>query len=503
MSGISVDQLARRQFVLGTNRDALWKGACVVQVSGACFLHHCQSLPVRKIQDAEGDSWFVLGIAISTVANKSQPSVDGLTKAAITQSTCDWSGRWILVGNEQLQPDAASLLGCFYLPRHTGRTGAWASSSLALLALVAADCVGTEYAGEFHHHDSIEWYPLPHARFANVRRLLPTQSLRLDSRTAFFNNYGAGSTSKHERTEDLVAALESRLTTCIKNLANAYSKILLPLTAGMDSRLLLAIAASSGCTVHCFTHEHSNISSADRTVPQRLAHIAGVSHQLVKQRLPDKERERHYDAFTHRMYAGSPRQRFIHNQWKGIGKSDGILLSGNCLEVGRRFYAHVFQQLGMYGDFENNPDTTINKHFLLHSNPELLHAMLEWLSWVRHNPTPGIDWCDRLYIEQRLAGWYAGVEHAFDLLPVEHVPPANCLAIYRIMLLIEPTMRRSGVHQRTIIKRLMPDLLKLPFNPESRVRKYRSRLKAAWAHARMDPFARQIVALFQRDKTVR
>src|SRR5205085_2877275 len=61
----------------------------------------------------------------------------------------------------------------------------------------------------------------------------------------------------------------------------------LPLTAGYDSRLLLAAARAAEVDVTTFTFENPRMSRADRDLPPALARIPNVEHRLIE---PDGRR---------------------------------------------------------------------------------------------------------------------------------------------------------------------------------------------------------------------
>lgn len=456
---VAPEVLARRQYVLSSSSVPEWAGAQVVRVATNCFLHHCSSLPVSRLQDAQGTVWLLLGIAIPTGSEECPATtVPGLDTAAVREASIEWAGRWLLIGNGQIQPDAAALLRCFYIPAMDNASRVWASSSLALLAAVAPDAVGTESSFEFHHQQSIEWYPLPQSRFEGVRQLLPTQNLSIETRQSRFNGYGG--VIEPQPYDEVLRAFQARLVAFFERVRDRWSPLHLPLTAGLDSRVLLAAAGTAGCPVKCFTQEHQKMHRHDRTIPKRVARKAGVSYRLITPGPPDPSRQRLYDAFTHRTYATIVRETFVNQQYEGI--EAGLLLRGNCFEVGRRGYGQRFLRKPHLTRLEQ-----ITYFFKMEAGTPLEAALKSWLKWIDDHPVPGLEWHDRFHIEQRLAGWYAAIEQALDLLPVDHVPPVNCLATYRLMLSLDPEVRQRGDHQRDMIRRLMPSLLKVPINPTS------------------------------------
>ncbi|MEX2670969.1 MAG: hypothetical protein WD294_02540 [Phycisphaeraceae bacterium] len=381
----------------------------------------------------------------------------------------DWSGRWLLIGDGAVLPDAAALLRCLFLAEGQSSRGVWASSSLALLAALAGEKVGDEFPEDFYHQRSIEWYPLPRSRFANVRQLLPTQSLSLETRKPTFSNYAQP--IEPRPYEEVVQALQERLITFFGFVKSNWSTVHLPLTAGMDSRVLLAAAKAAGCDVQCFTQAHAKMHPHDRVVPEQVARAAEVPYRFIDASEPDLARQQLYDGFTHRTYATIVRETFVNDQYRGI--DSGILLRGNCFEVARRGYAIRFWEAPVVEGFQ-----AMLRRFDLSPEAEVASSLAEWLDWAQANPVTGLEWTDRFHLEQRLAGWYAAIEQALDLLPVEHVPPVNSVGIYRLLLSLDGDLRQRGEHQHDLIQRMWPILLTVPINPvEQQKRTLRRRLR--------------------------
>jgi hypothetical protein len=92
-------------------------------------------------------------------------------------------------------------------------------------------------------------------------------------------------------------------------------------------------------------------------------------------------------------------------------------------------------------------------------------ALAEWVEVLKRTPVRGLDWRDRLYLEQRLGGWLSALEQGLDITLGERVHIANAAATYNLMLELPEETRAQAQHQRDLVARLAPTLAEFPFNP--------------------------------------
>lgn len=97
---------------------------------------------------------------------------------------------------------------------------------------------------------------------------------------------------------------------------------------------------------------------------------------------------------------------------------------------------------------------------------QVLAAIGEGLKWVALMSQTSLDWRDRYYIEQRLAGWQSSKEQVYDLRAQERFPVINCARNYALMLSLPEVWRSEGRYQAELIRRTIPALLKDVINPD-------------------------------------
>ena len=93
-----------------------------------------------------------------------------------------------------------------------------------------------------------------------------------------------------------------------------------------------------------------------------------------------------------------------------------------------------------------------------------VEGLREWLEWVHETPLPHLDWRDRLFLEQRNAGWFSAKEQLYDLTRLERFPILNSARNYSLLLGVAEEYRQGSQIQVELIRRLHSALLDYPFN---------------------------------------
>jgi hypothetical protein len=239
-----------------------------------------------------------------------------------------------------------------------------------------------------------------------VGRLLPSQLLDL-SRGRPEPRSWLPDVAPRGSYEEVVGEVGQQLVTSLRRLASRIGSesVWVPLTGGFDSRLVLAAALRAGLPVRTYTNYRAGMSLADLELPELVARVAGVPHE-----------------------------------WHRPGRANA------------------------HGSVPP-PASTIAEGLREPPGTPAQAALAEWISTVDQSRVPGLDWRDRLYLEQRLAGWLSAVEQSLDLVFAERVHVANSAATYALLLSLPEDVRARSHHQRDLIALLFPPLAELPFNP--------------------------------------
>jgi hypothetical protein len=133
-------------------------------------------------------------------------------------------------------------------------------------------------------------------------------------------------------------------------------------------------------------------------------------------------------------------------------------------EVGRCFYHRKFSEAAP-ADLAESIAARFRFREFHADSPAHLTGIAEWAEWVGRTPCSGLDWRDRLYLEQRLGGWASSIEQALDLTAYERAYIANSHLYISTALTLPEETRLVGRHHVDLIRRMAPELLRFPFNP--------------------------------------
>lgn len=457
-------RLHRRQFILGPDPFVPHDGWLTAPVAGVGYLSHSPDLLVQTVVDAESCEWYLLGFALEANERKPDPivQISHARTSDVAHLYRSWAGRWLLIGNGTIHMDATGLAGCFYhQPGGRNDDCIWVSSSAALLGELLRIDMTPERT--LIHGGGFDWFPPPRSRFPSIRRLIPSQILVL----------GDGSLMPRllipekplvDSDDDLLDAIQEYLISAMQRLARTTDSLWLALTSGYDSRLLLATAVASGVPVRTFTNQHSKLTRSDVLLPPLLAKAAGLEHHKPYGTPFSRDLEELYDQHTAGHAVGPDRMYLSHRYYNWTEPGD-VILRGGVVPAGAGRYVSKFPSKG--GAVP--PDANVIVSGMMPGNgrahPALVCAIEEWVDWVRQAPEEGLDWRERLYIEQRIGGWLSSIEQSLDLINGQtfHLPNSHQYLSYVTQI---SAIRRIGKrHQAELIRRMAPELSRFPFNP--------------------------------------
>lgn len=243
---------------------------------------------------------------------------------------------------------------------------------------------------------------------------------------------------------------------------NSRYKLALSITAGWDSRVLLAASKDHVDTIYIYTLILRRMTkrSYDVAIPQSI-----LNKQRIKHHILDCRSE--IDINFHRQYKANV--DLAHDSWAdgayGILEEfpyDRIALLGSCLEIARCFY----YQYGIH-------DEIFSPHQLVHLEPgwDTIPFIGEYIEgWLKSATDVcsqvDLDILDLFYWEHRMGGWLAQALLEWDIA-YEALSLYNYRPLLVTMLGTPIKYRRApnySLVQRTI-EYLWPDLLNWPINP--------------------------------------
>jgi hypothetical protein len=381
------------------------------------------------------------------------------------ESTNTYGGRWILIVNKDKQTilfnDAAGLRQVF----HTNNKIAdsfWCASQPGILAelfnlKICEEAV--EYIDSYEFRKNHEFrFPGYSSPYREINHLLPNHLLDLGAREChrYWPDRPLGTLSP----EGAAKTIQKILCNLMQS-ASARFDLALSLTAGMDSRIVMAASRDLIDKLSIMTVRQLGKPDdyMDVSVPAQLLSRLKLEHHVLKSSLiMDKEFVRIFNSNTalpHGAYA--PDAQAIIDFY---GHSR-VAVTGSASEIGRTSFKKQRQKP------ENAPVTAedLAKLQKMGLQPFVLDSYNQWLSGLGDlynvHPLDLFEW------EQGHGNWLAMCQLEFDIAWQDIFTPYNCRKLLETMLSVKDEYRESPDYQlhKLLISNLWPELLDVPINP--------------------------------------
>jgi hypothetical protein len=384
------------------------------------------------------------------------------TLDALVAATSPLGGRWVLVLQDGERTlichDATALRQVSYA--ETADQGTVCASHPGLLAHVLGlqpDPATLDYLRSRGESDfEVYWLPGERTLYREVRALLPNHTLDLQT----------GRATRHWPGAEVLQPLPVReaATGCLATLrglldaARRRAPLAVSMTAGWDSRLVLALSQPARDQIYCFTltYPHLSLASRDVAVPARLLRQLGLQHHLIA--YPTAIDAEFKDLFRQSTPSGSAAYcadaQAMHAQYP----QGHLCLTGDVAEIVKCHYR-----------LPGVPDDAVTPQQLaevchLEPHPLVLEALAAWRAGVPANsPIPLLD----LFCWEQMAGrWQAQIRAEYDIAQ-ESFAPLNCRDLLLTMLAVDEAERQGPAYPffRTLIEQLWPEALNVPINP--------------------------------------
>lgn len=307
---------------------------------------------------------------------------------------------------------------------------------------------------------------LPYRR---TRILTPNTLLDLSNGTV--TRFWPSKVLKRSTVETEIPAVLDAASTAIENLAKAHP-VKLTLTAGADSRVILACALHSGIAFDAYTYGATYKTARDRALAADLCKLAGVPHTVP----PGDFLEKRLRVEVGKANYTKHHWNYIQGLMEWIDNPDTVVLMGLMLEIGRGVTAVNLPNASAPVDgrsmadlhYRTMPSKIRKKIENGAGKDEYLQfseeAFSDWLATISGFNTEFLNPFVQFYWEHRMPTWLGPTmaERDFYGAPVS---PFNCRMILESMLSVSFAEQESGAIPFGVIERAAPELLQLPVNP--------------------------------------
>jgi hypothetical protein len=420
-----------------------------------------------------GNELWLLGFAIDIRDGAStQECADRLCKALSVSEdhffdVLDFiSGRYVIVyamgSAVRLLHDACAVKAVYYVKNRL-----IAGSHARLVAEAdGAEAEGfrpslTELAKEKHGLRYRYGYPGLTTPYENVIWLAPNTLLEFETMTT--RRYFPRGPLVEMSVEEAADIVLKMLSAQIGSLLSSGNKLLVSLTAGIDSRVTLAATAQYMRDIKYFTYFVTKAHSIDMDVARNIAGKYGLDHDSFVCRFT-KELKTNFmefgDAMAHNAYI---EHSLLLNRYylQRFGKEGYLHVRSNLGEIGRAFYRKLRQRPKTLelSDIINVYNFSYSKY------PEIVDAFSEFReralfrTYLFYNYDP----YDLFYWEFRMGAWHSQVVIGSDIA-FETCILFNAREILKVLLSVPFEDRLSAVIFKRMIKDSLPQLEDIPIN---------------------------------------
>ena len=256
-----------------------------------------------------------------------------------------------------------------------------------------------------------------------------------------------------------------------------------PLTAGWDTRILLAASKSIRKKVQYYVFNNFDEMHADVRIPLSLSQKLGFNFKIIK---PVSIRDDFLEKYKqeHILPRIVPKTAHIQHHFDCGYHQNTINISGNAAEIARCFYGYTGRKI--------TTDMLLTFSGYKKDIPYINEQIEKWYpDAYQFAEIHGIPLLDLFYWEQRMGNWGALFPFEQDIA-IDELSPFNNKDLLYSFLQVKPSRRKSPNYPfyHRLLNYLWPEVLTEPINPEekflqkikkgnSMVRYYASKIKTA------------------------
>jgi len=467
---MDIDKLLfRRQFILSSVQIDKFYSWNEKEVAGKYFLRSHPDLELTQVKK-ENIELTLLGFFIDPYfpGRSNKDILCELTKSnempeGLIKSTFRLCGRWILIVVTQrdffIFNDPTGLRSLFYTDFNIGSF--YCASQPGIIADICKFKYSDEFKDDFinsdyHKNDREYWIPSG-ALYKDILALTPNHYLDLKkNRIVRFWPYKKLEKFKLNESVEKSSILLKQI---LESAAKRY-QLALPITAGLDSRTILAASKDIRDKIYYYTLIYYDLTpkSPDMKIPMKLLKSLGLEHHVL-------DCSSVMDDYFKIIYMKNV--DMAHEVWGGIAyglyekfPQDRVCVKGNIIEIAKCFYYNKQYPHKINGKTLAQISGFGFNNFARHNFDK----------WYRKSKTIckefEIEILDLFYWEQRLANWQAQSQLEWDIAQ-ETISPYNCLNLLELFLSVDNKFRKlpEFTMYKNMIKILWPKLLEEPINP--------------------------------------
>lgn len=375
----------------------------------------------------------------------------------LTEIEANLCGRYVIIFNGEVYLDATGMMPIFFGENVV-------SNSLHVLAEylhITPEHLNTQYAV------GMDYFPGSLTFSKKIRRLLPSQILRLDSQSVRSRQLLDNKRYEHYSKKDIATVFDDFIEDYKQNVRNMRNAVegdyFLGVTAGKDSRATLALFENAGIEYQAVSFLYEKITKPDRVIPFALCKC--VEKNLYQ--IPDKDADdgKYQNYMTHTVGYGKCMIpiRYAKGQYDELQKLSGSRKSVQVLGGVWELTSFYMSYLGEHPDYA----TVKNCYGNVAANKLFIDSLNEFFSWEKKSPQTNLDDNDRFCWEIFFGGWLSSIMQGTDIIDGwTIVQPLNCRALITMLMALPKEVRRKKNHEKIIANMLVPNFKEIPYEDD-------------------------------------
>tara|TARA_R110001592_G_C13180877_1_gene750875 strand:- start:4497 stop:5999 length:1503 start_codon:yes stop_codon:yes gene_type:complete len=463
--------LYKRQYVLSTKKVSIFEKSSVTKVCDTHILTVEASLTVIKKSD-DTRNLILLGFLLDPNNPKydndkivSDLLLNSNNFNEITLNTHSLGGKWILIYYSETEGlnIVNDIVGSrqVYFTQFNNET--WAASQPHILAQLCAkplsnspDIEGYVTSEQFKFTERA-WIG-DESRYQGVYHLLPNKYLNCSTATTI--RFWPVNPIKKQTLEQIVPIISKNLQGILSSANNRF-KLLLAVSAGWDSRVLLAASKGIINDCYCFIQKFDSMANShpDIDIPSKLS-------KKLKFNFNVREAKNYSEEFESALIKSvdipqSENKRVLYYDFFS-GFKDEVNISGVVGELCR----------SRFGDKREASAKKLSAIFGRDDSTYAIEMTQKWLDEVKINNVEetGVNIWDLFYWEQFIGNWGVAGQASSDLA-IEEFFPFNCRNIIELSYGLDNLAYEDSPLFIALINHMWPEALSEPVNPKSKFEK--------------------------------
>lgn len=330
-----------------------------------------------------------------------------------------WGGRYVIVvfdnNDTVILTDTCGMRSAYYY-------NGFLSSQARYIAEIIDEVVDSDannYILKAIKADKEYAWPLDRTNYKSIRRLLPNHMVRTGHIERIIVNQNSQNLTEDKLTQEVIRLLQNAVKS-----AASLKPLAITLTAGWDSRIVMAAALPNIDKYQFVTLQYNHIpeSYMDIQIPLSLCKTYKAKHNLLK---CSQENHNFYHEYMEHSENGHKYWVQMTQSIMDYGYENYLWTKGACNEIGRYSSGRLY-------NWQVN-GKILSKLYGIVTDPFSCSAIKEWLPGAKeYSKITGYSVLDLFYWEHRLGSWLSECLNEADVVG-DTFSPFNIRAYFDIV----------------------------------------------------------------------